>query len=215
MSSDGGIMFRLLRVRAFTLIEMLIVIAIIMTLAAIVTPITSRALQRAREVTCTNNLRQFGQALNMYSDEHNGFLPNADSTYYGTQQQLVEALDDMIPRETEVWYCPRYTKVDGVSGRTLMQTYDIGYFYWAFDDLNGTPAPIRISERATVWDDQGWNTNEYGTVLMSDRYRDKSYWPIDEDWQYHGGTSHEIPLSLPGTLVVVSDGSVHKMAPRP
>ena len=53
------------RPRGFTLVELLVVIAVIMLLAALVLPATFRARRLALRAECTSNLRQFGLALNV------------------------------------------------------------------------------------------------------------------------------------------------------
>lgn len=62
------------RPRGFTLIEILIVIAIIALLTAILFPVFSAARENARRVSCISNLRQIGMGLMQYTqdyDEHN------------------------------------------------------------------------------------------------------------------------------------------------
>ena len=66
--------------RAFTLIELLIVIAIIAILAAILMPVLSSARQRADQVYCLNNMRQWGLGFHMYCDDNNNFVPEEGDT---------------------------------------------------------------------------------------------------------------------------------------
>lgn len=59
----------------FTLIELLVVIAIIALLMAILFPVLRSARNHARTVICQSNLKQWGQILNIYTQDNEGHIP--------------------------------------------------------------------------------------------------------------------------------------------
>lgn len=61
--------------RAFTLVELLIVIAIIAVLAAIIFPVLSSARERANRTGCANNVRQINTGVLMYAHDNADTLP--------------------------------------------------------------------------------------------------------------------------------------------
>lgn len=63
--------------KAFTLVELLVVIAIIALLMAILMPALQRAKEQARTITCRNKLRQYGLCMRMYLDDFDGRFPSS------------------------------------------------------------------------------------------------------------------------------------------
>lgn len=62
----------------FTLVELLVVLAIIAILAAMLLPAMGRAKRRAQNTVCLNQLRQLGIATRLYADENENRMPSAE-----------------------------------------------------------------------------------------------------------------------------------------
>ena len=61
---------------AFTLKELLVVMAIIALLSALLFSVFARAREKGRSATCQSNLKQIGLAVQQYTQDNEGILPN-------------------------------------------------------------------------------------------------------------------------------------------
>jgi prepilin-type N-terminal cleavage/methylation domain-containing protein/prepilin-type processing-associated H-X9-DG protein len=102
--------------QAFTLIELLIVIAIIAILAGIMFPVFARAHEFAHKAGCIGNFKQFGVAFALYGNDFDDSLINPgqydnDPTDIG--QQALDPYVRVSPGQTKesIYLCPSDTKV--------------------------------------------------------------------------------------------------------
>lgn len=65
----------------FTLIELMIVVAIIAILSSLLLPSLQKSKELAREIVCKNNLKQLSSVSSLYSSDNNSYLPNASMSY--------------------------------------------------------------------------------------------------------------------------------------
>jgi prepilin-type N-terminal cleavage/methylation domain-containing protein len=84
------------RRKAFTLVELLVVIGIIALLISILLPALNRAREQAKMVQCLSNLRQIGQAMSMHANEHKNRVPVAGDLWDKTTDNGVQVLPTML-----------------------------------------------------------------------------------------------------------------------
>ena len=80
---------------SFTMVELMIVIGIILTLAALLFPALQLAKESARTTACASNMRQLGVAFGLYAVPNNSELPWTGWRFDGTSQWESEIFDTM------------------------------------------------------------------------------------------------------------------------
>jgi len=135
--------------KAFTLVELLVVISVIGLLMAILVPVLGKARFRANEAVCASNLRQINIALTACSqDDAHGRFP-LEPTEHNRHRSLLEKLNAYKDeRLLKAFYCPqakimeRYAQSlegqpQGATDSVIdtpenRQAGNVTYIYWSF-----------------------------------------------------------------------------------
>ena len=82
--------------RGFTLIEVLVVVAILLTLAGLIFMMVGKGKSAAKSSTVLNTLREIGAASAMWMNDNNGFYPPAWDNNGGANRSYAQVLDPYV-----------------------------------------------------------------------------------------------------------------------
>lgn len=152
------------RARGFTLVELLVVVAVLLVLVAMLLPTLSRASEAARRAKCGSNLRQIAMGLRLYAIANNGWYP-----LYGYTGEGAYLWNDAAGGD-EWW-------LTGNSATHLPDNYKVGFGY-QLARANDSRNPQYISNFRVFYcpgsdrglnsdTNQDWWSNRGGTKVAS------------------------------------------------
>jgi type II secretory pathway pseudopilin PulG len=130
----------------FTLVELVVVIAMTAVLTSLLLPALSSAKEKARRAVCKNNLEQLYLVCAGYANDNADVLPSAADNldnYHSirlSDQTFTNLVDGYAAGNSNIFYCPN---LDLASAGVITHDafgYVIGYSYLA-DDIEGSPKP--------------------------------------------------------------------------
>ena len=160
-------LLRRVKIRIFTLIELLIVIAMIAILAAMLMPALNKARNKASQIACTNNQKQLFLVLHAYLDASETQLPIYDNVIWKGAPEWMHRLKDMGLVKTADWKRYSCSKADLTVNYTSAEASKVTTFCY------GINPGYMIEKRQLYYEHDGvspWlffrkNSNQRGVLI--------------------------------------------------
>jgi prepilin-type N-terminal cleavage/methylation domain-containing protein len=129
----------------FTVVELLVVMAILLTLAGIVYANLGPVRERARETRCLNNFKQIGLAVHMYRDDYGGEDAPGATTHAALGMPVVtpEIALKSYTRSDEIWHCQSEYWADNPPDYS--RVFDYMWPPGAIKKLDGSDSQARLT----------------------------------------------------------------------
>lgn len=130
----------------FTLVELLILTAVLAILASLLLPALRSALEKAGSIQCVNNLKQTGLNLQMYAADHQDMIPVSYASSYNKAQWALEVWGETAKLPKTV-FCPSIPLV-----KNQKYTYGIKGDVWSTyeEAFNGNEAYQTVGSSGKV-----------------------------------------------------------------
>ncbi|MHC4084548.1 MAG: prepilin-type N-terminal cleavage/methylation domain-containing protein [Planctomycetota bacterium] len=144
--------------KAFTLIEILVVIAVIALLIALLLPALERARGQAYEVICRSNLRQCSTIFAIYLDDYDGNFPRQDYWGPGLYVPWMYVMRDYWDNADDILCCPMATEPANPAGQAGHHDSVKGGTFLAWGKFKVNPNNINMSTPRDYYGSYGINS---------------------------------------------------------